>query len=41
MFDPYGILNPHKKIDVTEEYCRQHLRTEYSMKHLNDHLPRT
>jgi FAD/FMN-containing dehydrogenase len=41
IFDPYGILNPHKKIDVTEEYCRQHLRTEYSMKHLNDHLPRT
>jgi FAD/FMN-containing dehydrogenase len=40
IFDPYGILNPHKKVDATEEYARQHLRTEYSMKHLYDHLPR-
>ena len=39
--DPHKILNPDKKIGVTEEYAREHLRTEYSMKHLYDHMPKT
>lgn len=37
--DPHNILNPGKKIGVTEEYAREHLRKEYSMKHLYDHHP--
>ncbi len=41
VFDPHGIFNPGKKLGVTEEFQRAHLRTEYSMKHLYDHLPRT
>jgi len=34
LFDPQGILNPHKKIGVTREFQRAHLRHEYSMAHL-------
>jgi FAD/FMN-containing dehydrogenase len=41
VFDPHGIMNPGKKLGVTEEFQRAHLRTEYSMKHLYDHMPRT
>jgi len=41
VFDPHGILNPGKKLGVTEAFQRAHLRTEYSMKHLYDHLPRS
>jgi len=37
--DPLMILNPDKKIGVTEEYARDHLRSEYSLKHLYDHHP--
>ena len=37
--DPHMILNPDKKIGVTQEYAREHLRKEYSMKHLYDHHP--
>jgi FAD/FMN-containing dehydrogenase len=40
IFDPAGILNPGKKVDVTEDDLRPILRDEYSMKHLYDHLPR-
>jgi len=38
IFDPAGILNPGKKVDVTEDDLRPILRDEYSMKHLYDHL---
>jgi FAD/FMN-containing dehydrogenase len=41
IFDPNNILNPGKKIDVTQEQIKPLLRHEYSMKHLYDHLPHT
>lgn len=41
VFDPYRILNPGVKIDVTKEDVAPLLRHEYSMDHLYDHLPRT
>lgn len=34
LFDPYKILNPYKKIGVTREFQKRHLRHEYSMAHL-------
>jgi FAD/FMN-containing dehydrogenase len=37
--DPHGILNPHVKTGVTQEFVRAHLRKEYSMRHLYDHHP--
>ncbi|HEU5186912.1 MAG TPA: FAD-binding oxidoreductase [Candidatus Saccharimonadales bacterium] len=40
-FDPYNILNPGVKIDVTLKDLVPILRHEYSMEHLADHLPRT
>lgn len=41
IFDPYNILNPGVKIDVTLKDLVPILRHEYSMEHLADHLPRT
>lgn len=41
VFDPHSILNPGKKLGVTEAIQRSYLRKEYSMKHLYDHMPRT
>lgn len=41
IFDPYGILNPGVKIGVTLDDIKPLLRSEYSMEHLYDHLPRT
>lgn len=41
VFDPYGILNPGVKMNVTVEDIRPLLRHEYSMDHLYDHLPRS
>lgn len=41
IFDPYGILNPGVKIDVKLEDIKPLLRSEYSMEHLYDHMPRT
>jgi hypothetical protein len=41
IFDPYGILNPGVKIDVTLDDIKPLLRHEYSMDHLYDHLPRS
>ena len=41
IFDPQNILNPMKKMQVTAEYARDHVRNEYSMKHLYDHMPHT
>jgi FAD/FMN-containing dehydrogenase len=39
LFDPQNIMNPGKKIDVTENGIRQYVRTEYNLKHLYDHTP--
>ncbi len=41
IFDPYGILNPGVKIDVTLDDVKPLLRHEYSMDHLAHHLPKT
>ncbi len=41
IFDPHNILNPGKKTEVTDDYLRQHLRTEYSLGHLYNHLPQS
>lgn len=41
IFDPYNILNPGVKIDVTIDDIKPLLRHEYSMEHLADHLPRS
>ena len=39
--DPYGILNPGVKIDVTQKDTQQFIRDDYSLAHLYDHMPRT
>lgn len=39
IFDPKNIFNPRAKTGATKEYGVVHLRKEYSMKHLSDHLP--
>lgn len=39
--DPYNTLNPGVKIDVTLDDIRPLLRSQYSMEHLYDHLPRS
>ena len=41
IFDPYGILNPGVKINVTLDDIKPLLRHEYSMEHLYDHMPRS
>lgn len=41
IFDPHGILNPGVKINVTIDDIKPLLRTEYSMDHLFDHLPKS
>lgn len=41
IFDPYGMLNPGVKIDVTLEDIKAIVRSEYSLNHLYDHLPRS
>lgn len=41
IFDPHGILNPGVKIDVTMEAVKPLLRSEYSLHHLYDHMPRS
>lgn len=41
IFDPYGILNPGVKINVTLDDIKPLLRNEYSMEHLYDHMPRS
>lgn len=41
IFDPYNTLNPGVKIDVTVEDIKSLLRSEYSMEHLYDHLPKS
>ena len=39
--DPYGTLNPGVKLDVTMQDIQPFVRTEYSLAHLYDHMPRT
>lgn len=41
IFDPYGILNPGVKMNVTLDDIKPLLRHEYSMEHLYDHMPRS
>lgn len=41
IFDPHGILNPGVKINVTHEDVKPYIRSNYSMEHLYDHLPRS
>lgn len=41
VFDPYGILNPGVKVNVTFEAVRPLLRQQYSIEHLYDHMPRS
>lgn len=39
LFDPNNIFNPRSKTGASKEYGIVHLRKEYSMKHLTEHLP--
>lgn len=41
IFDPHGTLNPGVKIGVTADSIKPLLRSEYSVSHLYDYLPRT
>ncbi len=41
IFDPHGILNPGVKTGVTLESIKPMVRTQFSMDHLYDHLPRS
>lgn len=41
IFDPYNMLNPGVKIDVSIDDIKPLLRHEYSMEHLAEHLPRS
>jgi FAD/FMN-containing dehydrogenase len=41
IFDPYGMLNPGVKIDVSIEDIKPLIRSEYSQAHLAQHLPRS
>lgn len=41
IFDPYNILNPGVKIDVTLDSVKAMLRSDYTIEHLADHLPRS
>jgi FAD/FMN-containing dehydrogenase len=41
IFDPYGMLNPGVKIDVTLEDVKAHLRSEYNHGNRYEHLPRS
>jgi len=39
IFDPYGVLNPGVKINVSLDDLKPLLRNSYSLEHLYDHLP--
>lgn len=41
IFDPYGILNPGVKINVSLEAVKPLLRQDYAIDHLYDHMPRS
>ncbi|HET8709658.1 MAG TPA: FAD-binding oxidoreductase [Candidatus Saccharimonadales bacterium] len=40
VFDPYGTLNPGVKVNATLNDIKPLMRSEYSLNHLYDHLPR-
>lgn len=40
IFDPYNILNPGVKIGATTADAQSHVRQEYNLGHLYDHMPR-
>lgn len=41
IFDPYNTLNPGVKMNVSLESVKQQLRSNYSLQHLYDHMPRS
>jgi FAD/FMN-containing dehydrogenase len=41
IFDPYGMLNPGVKIDVSLDDVKAHLRNEYNHGNRYEHLPRS
>lgn len=41
IFDPYGTLNPGVKIGVTLDSLKPLLRSQFSLEHMYDHLPRS
>ena len=41
IFDPYNIMNPGVKIDVTLDSVKGMLRSSYTIEHLADHLPKS
>jgi FAD/FMN-containing dehydrogenase len=41
IFDPYGILNPGVKMDVSLDDIKPLIRNEHSLGHFYDHLPRS
>jgi FAD/FMN-containing dehydrogenase len=41
IFDPYGILNPGVKFGTSLDDIKAMLRTDFSLEHLYDHLPRS
>ena len=41
IFDPYGTLNPGVKFGTSLEDIKAMVRTDYSLEHLYDHLPRS
>lgn len=41
VFDPYGILNPGVKVNVSQDEIRSLVRTSYSLDHLYNHMPRS
>jgi len=41
IFDPYGTLNPGVKFGTSLDDIKAMLRTDYSLDHLYDHLPRS
>jgi FAD/FMN-containing dehydrogenase len=41
MFDPYGTLNPGVKVGVALEDIKPLVRSDYSLHHLYEHMPRS
>ena len=41
IFDPYSILNPGVKINVSLDDVKRVMRSSYTIEHLSDHLPRS
>lgn len=41
IFDPYNVLNPGVKINISQEDIKPLLRTSYSLDHLYSHMPRS